>query len=207
MNNLPTRAAFGNGGFRGYAPGALARLQGGAPGHLTPGRLAPARGFGGGFSGGGLAGPTLGQTATEWFERAKNAVAAYENLRDNILPRLANLQARAEITTWLGTVYQDETPEYRWASVVGDITYDVAREGVGAYNVERRQGRVEKLEEINDQFRDKVGAAGALLPAPKPEPEPGVPQPPPTVEFPDIGTPIAVGLGAVALAVLIGSLA
>lgn len=192
---FPTRSAFGNGSFRGALMGPL-----GGVGRFIPAAAAAP----GDPQTLGAPQAALGQTAQEWYTRAKAAVAAYEELRDNVLPRIANLQARADIAAWLGTVYQDESPEYRWASVVGNITYRVAEEGVGAYNVEHRQNRVVKLENVVEEFRTKVGAAGALLPPVEPPPEPGAPQPP--VTFADIGTPIAYGLGAIAFAVLIGSL-
>ena len=150
-----------------------------------------------------LSGPFLGQTNQEWYNRAKKATETFADLRDNVLPRIADLRARADIIEWLGSVYVDESPEYRWASVMGDLG-QAKDEGIGIYATERRTNRIVKLEDFVDTFLDKIGAAGALIPEVKPIP---TPEPGKTIiiergEAPDIGTPIAIGLGALAFAVL-----
>ena len=152
------------------------------------------------------AGARLGQTADEWIRRARAAVAAFAQLRDGVLPRVMDLRKRQDIIDWLGSIYVDESPEYRWNTVVYDLS-TIPERGKAIYDIGQQQNRVKKLEAYVEDFRDKIGAAGALSPTPEPPVSPPPPPGPTTIiverdEAPDIGTPIAIGLGAVAFAVL-----
>lgn len=137
------------------------------------------------------------QTAQSWYERAKKSIARFEFLRQRV-GAIANKTEREAIITWMGNASVPGTPEYRYTTVKSDFTSDVAREGVGAYNVERRQGRIEELEEFNDELNTKVEAAirtyGEL-------PTPASPQP--QAAGPDLTVPILVGAGAIALALIL----
>lgn len=140
------------------------------------------------------------QTAQAWYERAKKAIARFEFLSSRV-GAIANKTERENIITWLGSASVPGTPQYRYATVKSDFTSDVAREGVGAYNVERRQNRVAELEDFNDEFNTKVEAAIRTygeLPTPQ---QPQQPQQP--TQMPDLTVPILVGAGAIALALIL----
>lgn len=180
---IPTRVRLGGAKFGGAVSGNFGNvLQLGAPG------------------------PQLGQTPQEWYNRGKAAALAYQQLRDDVLPRIADLSSRAEITDWLGTVYQDDSPEHYWDAVSYNVNVTAAPEnlGVGAYLDEKRQKRVTRLEETVKEFRQKVGDAGALVPEREaPRDDRGTT----TIikEGVDIGTPIGIGLGALAVAVIVSA--
>lgn len=132
----------------GWAPPTL-----GARAFLPPVRLAgPAQ------PSMGLARYTLGQTAAEWYERARAALAEYEFLLDRV-DRIDNKTERERILTWIGDPSVPGTPAYRYRTVKSDSVSDVAREGVGAYNVERRQGRIEELEDYNKELESLIETA------------------------------------------------
>lgn len=140
------------------------------------------------------------QTAQSWYERAKKAIDRYKFLQSR-LETIANKTERENIKTWLGAVNVPGTPQYRYNSVVSDFTSDVASEGVGAYNVTRRQDRVAQLEVINDEFDAKVKFAiktyGELPPAQV------ITQPGTQTAAPSLTTPLLVAGGAIALAILL----
>jgi hypothetical protein len=146
---------------------------------------------------------SLGQqdtdTAQAWYKRAKDAIAQYEFLASR-LPTIASKSERDAITTWLGSATVPGTPQYRYTTVKSDFTEDVAAEGVGAYNVDRRQNRVVELEEYNDAFNAKLMAAGAQTYGRFEVP--GAPAP--TAPATDLTVPILVGAGAIALALIFG---
>lgn len=95
------------------------------------------------------------QTAQAWYERAKKSIDRYKFLKSRV-EAIANKTERENVKTWMGAPGVAGTPEYRFASVVSDFTQDVAKEGVGAYNIERRQNRVADLEDVNDAFDQKI---------------------------------------------------
>lgn len=140
------------------------------------------------------------QTAQAWYERAKKAIDRYAFLKSRVAV-IANKTEREAIITWLGNATVPGTPEYRFSTVKSDFTDDVAREGVGAYNVERRQGRIVELEEFNDDFDVKVKNAiqtyGELPAVPT---QPGQQQ----AAAPDLTVPILVGAGVIALGLIFG---
>jgi hypothetical protein len=117
---------------------------------------------------------------------------------------IANKTEREAIITWLGTPAVSGSPEERFATVQSDFVQDVAAEGVGAYNVERRQNRISKLEDFNDQLDIKVNAAlqtyGGLPQDIKAAPTaPGAP----AAAAPDLTVPLLIGAGAIALALIL----
>ena len=152
----------------------------------------------------GLRGSGLGQSATEWYRRAKTATASWESLKAEV-DRIADLASRATIVEWMGSEFNESDPAYRYGTVKDDSVNDVAREGVGAYNVERRQSRVEKLEDFVKELRQKIGEAGALLPPEKDED--GKPTTTVVVQKgPDLLLPIGIGAGVIGLAIVIANL-
>lgn len=143
---------------------------------------------------------TLGQTAQEWFEKAKEEVARFEFLKGRIAA-IDNRIERENLITWLGKTDVPDTPEYRYNSVKSDLATDVAEEGVGAYNVARRQGRVSELEAINDEFEERIAAAIQTHGERQP---PGQQPPTPTAKpTPDYTLPILGGAVLVGLAILL----
>jgi cysteine desulfurase len=114
---------------------------------------------------------SLGQTGREWYDRAKRLIARYEDLARRTA-QIAARAARDEIQTWLGSPNTPGTPAYRYNTVVSDVTTDVEAytpPNYGAYDIERRQNRVEELSDFVDEFDAKVRAAErqfGLLPPP-----------------------------------------
>jgi hypothetical protein len=143
------------------------------------------------------------QTAQSWYERAKKSMDRYKFLSSRV-GTIANKTEREAILTWLGQPNVAGSPAERYVTVLSDFTQDVAAEGVGAYNVERRQNRVEKLEEFNDQLDVKVKAAvqtyGELPGQPA---APGTPAAAAAAAGPDLTVPILIGAGAIALALIL----
>ena len=104
---------------------------------------------------------SLGQTGRQWYEKAKAAIAEYDKLVQRTR-QVANKTERENILAWLGSPTVVTSPAYRHASVMSDVRENVEAFtplNYGAYNVERRQNRVTKLEDINDDFRDLVSTA------------------------------------------------
>lgn len=154
----------------------------------------------------------LGQTGLEWYNRAKLAMKIFEGLIGRT-DRIANKTAREAILEWLGSPTVQDTPANRYAAVAGDVVYDVEAftpPNYNAYQLERRQNRVEGLEAVDEDFQEKVAAAEkefGLLPAPTVErievPVP-VRIPASAPEKMDLTVPIVAGAAAVALAILLG---
>ncbi len=153
-----------------------------------------------------LAGPSLGQSYQEWYNRAKAATTKFADLRDNFVPRIVDLRARADILEWLGGSFVDESPIYRWDTVMSDMS-QAGRDGIAIYEVSRRTNRIVKLEDFVTELGQKVGAAGQLSAKPTPTPTPDTrPDRPIIVDVPDYTIPIVAAGGAVALAVLVGAI-
>lgn len=102
----------------------------------------------------------LGQTAETWYKRAGSALAQFRYLKEQI-QTINNQAGRDSIIMWLGSQSIDESPEYRYATVNQNYTVDanVNDEGIAAYDSSQRQGRVEKLEKINNDFSARIDAA------------------------------------------------
>jgi hypothetical protein len=153
-----------------------------------------------------LSGLRLGQSAFEWYRRAKDALAKYEALVAR-LAEVANRTARLEIETWLGSPLIPGTPAYRYATVRSDVLENVEAytpPNYGAYQLERRQNRVVELEDHVKDFSAKVTDAervyGRLPPPTVIERERRVEVP---GEAPDIAVPLVVAGAAVALAIIL----
>lgn len=156
----------------------------------------------------------MGQTASEWLTRAQRAVGRFDNLLVRT-SQIANRTERDNILTWVGDPSNPVSPAYRRATVNQDLTQDVAREGVGAYNLARRQNRVVQLEEINSEFNDRVESAervfGILPPTQVIEREriverPGMPPVMAPAARPNLTVPLLIAGGGVALALLLGAI-
>lgn len=146
----------------------------------------------------------MGQTAQEWYDRARKAVARF----DALLARARQIAApieRNNLLAWVGNGGTIGDPAYARNYVDQDSTVDVAREGIGAYNLPRRQNRVAELESINGDFNDKVELAeqrGGILPAGQIEIRERLVQVP-GAPAPDLTVPILVGAGALVLALAV----
>lgn len=117
----------------------------------------------------------LGQTQGEyWYRRSKAAQKMYQDLVNRVA-KIANKQERDRILNWLGSLDVEGTPAYRYNRVQYD-TY-VAEQSVPTnysyLEIERRQSRVEKLEDWDAQLEKMVKDAearyGTLPEAPEPE--------------------------------------
>lgn len=106
----------------------------------------------------------LGQTPTEWYRRAKEALAKYDALIDR-MNRIADLNERKAIQAWVSSPATEGTPAQRRQAVQLDLQQDVEAytpPNVSAYEVERRTNRIERLEELNKKFDVKVTNGEAL---------------------------------------------
>lgn len=172
-------------------------------GTFSPGaRTGPGLGYSPGWAGR----PALGQTNEEWYRRAKDAVAKYQQLLLR-LGQVANQTARADIMRWLGDPAVAGTPAYRYQTVVSDLQTDVERfrdpitgmVNVAAYSVERRRGRVRELEDNNRLLEQQVAEAErvyGVLPGPRVITVPG------PARGPDLTVPLVLGGGVAALLLL-----
>jgi len=156
----------------------------------------------------------LGQTPQDWYRRAKEALAKFDKLLDRTA-RIANKTEREAILAWVGISAVEDTPAYRYANVKSDLMTDVEAytpPNVDAYKVERRTNRIEKLEAFNREFEAKVSNAETVygkLPEPTVIERERIVQP--RAEAPAAGTdwtlPLAVGGGAIAVAIVVTLLA
>lgn len=101
----------------------------------------------------------MGQTApADWYRRAKQSISNF----DAYLTRttmIANQTERNRILSWVGSSSTVDSPAYRYATVQGDLQQDVETftpPNVNAYQVERRQNRIKKLEGVNSEFETMV---------------------------------------------------
>lgn len=148
---------------------------------------------------------TLGQSDFEWYQKAKTAIAAYEDLvrRTNAL---ASVSARRAIFDWLGSPTNPTTPAYRYGSVVSDLRTDVEAytpPNYGAYAVERRQDRITELEGLIDEFKNRVRASErevGQLPPPEIRTVPGAPGA--DLTLPIVGAGVAVAAAIVLTQIL-----
>lgn len=155
-----------------------------------------------------------GTTPQDWYNRAKAAVAKFDQLLSRT-SRIASKTERDAILEWVGNASTDATPAYRYATVKSDLS-DVERftpPAVQDYQVSRRQGRIEKLEDFNREFEAKVSTAETAhgrLPEPAVIEREKIVTPgaaPPAPAGTDWTLPLAVGGGAVAVALLVTLLA
>lgn len=147
-----------------------------------------------------LGAASMGATTEEWYKRASAALERYNFLKGQI-QTINNDMGRASITAWLGSTKVDESPEYRYASVADDFRQAKA-EGLQVYDVDRRTNRIEKLEEVNDEFNKKLEAARVSY-GTRPAPAAGAPPAAPSAG-PDLTVPLLVAGGAIAAAIIFG---
>ena len=196
---LPAVRLAGGRNPQPYAPAAVgyAKQTFGGRAYGTPAFLGQVR----------LGGVQLGATAEDWYKRARASLDRYRFLKGQIAT-VNNEVGRATITTWLGSPSVVDSPEYRYAAVLQDFTFDAspAQEGINAYSSEnsRRRSRVEKLEAFNDELNEKIEAARITYGTRTPPTQPGKDENGKPPAGPDLTWPI-IGVGAaVALAVLLG---
>lgn len=205
---------FGGSGV-GARPGFLPQValaggaRGGVPMTVAPVARGAAFGLGASsFSGQPGSQVALGQADVwkEWYERARAAVAKYEFLLEK-LDTIGNQAAIEEIKLWLGSQNTPGTPAYRYVTVVSDMKHDVERftpPNYSAYQVERRRNRIEKLEDFNSEFEARVEQAlttyGERRTVTVTRTDDGrQPQQ-------DLTLPLALGGGAIALAIVLTSI-
>lgn len=117
------------------------------------------------------AGAGLGETPADWYRRAKTAIARFDELLARTA-RIANQTERNRILAWIGKASTADTPAYRYATVKSDLQSDVEAftpPNVNAYQVERRQDRITKLEGFNNELSSMITNAENVygkLPAP-----------------------------------------
>lgn len=116
--------------------------------------------FAAGFStrrGFSLGAYSLGQTAEQWYDRARRAVDTFAEF----LKMVEGLPAaqRQEVLIWVGKANDPASPRYRYFSVLDDIRTVEAKipPNYSVYDVGRRQTRVTKLEEFNKLFPGRIG--------------------------------------------------
>lgn len=102
----------------------------------------------------------LGVTAIEWYNRARAAVAKFEQLLART-SRIASATERDNILAWVGPLRSVDTPRERYDTVVENISYVEGFTPINydAYDKSRLQNRVTKLESFNTEFETKVANA------------------------------------------------
>jgi hypothetical protein len=101
----------------------------------------------------------LGQAAQTWIERASSALDRYRALVMEI-EEVGNDLARKTLLDQLGNRDLPNSPEYRYASVLQDVT-EATGSVVDAYTSNLRRERAETLEASNDELARKVASAKA----------------------------------------------
>lgn len=150
----------------------------------------------------------MGQTPAEWYRRAKDSLAKFDQLvaRMNLI---ANQTERKNIQQWIGSASDPNSPAYRYQSVKSDLQTDVESftpPAINAYQVERRTNRIGDLEDINNTFEAKVSNAETVygkLPAPTVITQAGGV----IGKTPSWVLPVVVGAGALAVAGVVTLLA
>lgn len=144
-------------------------------------------------------------TPSEWYDRAKQGLAKYDDLFARV-GRIADQTDRQTIQNWLGAPYVDGTPANAAQQVLTDIREDVESfipANVNAYQVTSRTDKIQKLESVNREFEAMVANAAAahgilpvtrgIVPPPAPAPNPG----------PAWLLPVVVAAGALGIAALV----
>lgn len=147
----------------------------------------------------------MGQTPSEWYRRAKEAIAKFDSLVGR-MNRVANQTERKAIQDWVGSPSNEGTPAYRRRSVESDIVQDVegyTPPNVNAYQVERRTNRIEKLEEANAEFEPRVNTAEAVYGTLPPDQVITQERLITQTQTPGWVVPLAVGAGALGIAALV----
>lgn len=111
----------------------------------------------------------LNSTPADWYRRAKEATAKYDDLAVRI-NRIGDQAERKKIQDWIGSPIVDGTPANRAQVVLTDIREDVESfipANVNAYQVPVRTDRIQKLEDTNRDIEALVTtgeAAHGILP-------------------------------------------
>jgi hypothetical protein len=155
-----------------------------------------------------MAGPRLGQSAMEWFNRAKHVTVRYADLMKRV-GLIANVSYRNDvIDAYIGDAANTSSGLYRFNSVKSDLA-DVEgttplSEGIKQYENPRRTSRIEQLEAIVHDFNDDVErgekAYGVIPPGEVITRETIVQVP----TVPGWVVPVGLGLAAIAAAALLG---
>jgi len=152
----------------------------------------------------------LGDTHAQWYQRAKNAEAKFQELLARTA-KIANKTVRDEIADWVGAMGSVDTPMERYRTVVVNTNTAESYTPLNTVEFDRSQlqNRVLKLEAYNSEFQSKVKNAEdyyGILPAPvvieKFVNVPGAPAEGAT----DWTVPIAVGVGALVILGLVAFL-
>lgn len=158
---------------------------------------------------GSLGSATLGQTGSEWFDRAKKAINNWDALKARA-DRLTNPTERARILQWMGDPNNSESPAYGYASVRSDFNDAQALVDPGAdYADENRRGsarqnRIKRLEDFVRTFSTMVTNAEALEPGGGRAVPTGAVMPvPAAAPTPSWVLPVAIGGGALFVALTI----
>lgn len=148
----------------------------------------------------------LGQTASEsdWYSRAKAAVAKFEQLvaRTNVIASDSGMQ---QILSWVGQSGASGTPRDRYDTVVENLNYveSSSPPKYASYDLSRFQNRVSQLEDFNKEFETKVKNAELVYGTTgMPQPVSMTPQGA-VASGPNWTLPILVGAGAVAITVAV----
>ena len=148
------------------------------------------------------AAPRMGQIEQDWYNRAKRAVARYDELVTTAR-HIANRPVReSSFQQYVGDPANNSSGMYRRNSVQDDINEAEGFRPVNylVFGQSRNQNRVEKLEDIVHNFRQEVRAAEmtyGLLPEPQLV-EVAV------MEIPGWVAPVVIGAGVVTLGAVLG---
>lgn len=150
----------------------------------------------------GLGSSDLNVTPSDWYHRAKEALAKYDDLKARTA-RIADQDERKTIQEWTGSPIVDGTPANRAQAVLTDIREDVETfipANVNAYQVPSRTKKIEDLESVNRDLEAMIVNAEAvhgMLPGNQGAPK----QPAP--ESPGWLVPTLVGVTAVGIAIIV----
>lgn len=141
-------------------------------------------------------------TPADWYRRAKEALAKYDDLVVRV-GRVADQAERKNIQEWVGSPIVEDTPAYHAQQVLTGIrdaeTFIPA--AVNVYQVESRTKKIENLEAINrdlDAMVTNAAASHGILPASH-----GVQQNKPVTESPGWVLPVVVGVSSLGIAALL----
>jgi hypothetical protein len=125
-----------------------------------------------GFRQYGLSGAALGKTDREWYDEAKREVAKFDAFVVR-LRKVANRAAREDLfARHVGDPSDESSGLYARNSVADDISEAESYRPVNVliFALERRRGRVERLDDVNDSFGSELVTAEnswGILPEPQ----------------------------------------
>lgn len=128
-----------------------------------------------------LGAAVLTPTPSDWYQRAKESLAKYDDLVSRV-GRIADQTERKRIQDFIGSAIVEGTPANAAQQVLTDIREDVESfipANVNAYQVPTRTDKIEKLESVNKDIEAMVATAAAthgvlpvsqgVIPPPSPE--------------------------------------